>query len=189
MGKSVARKEVMSLLKEMERTVYEKKSAAICKRFIESDYFARAHTIGVTLSRFPEVDTRPIIEEGWRLGKRIVVPRCLPSTREMDFREITSFDCLETVYMNLKEPIVEQTIAVDRSNIDLQIVPGVVFSNEGYRIGFGGGYYDRYLQEFAGDLVSLAFACQTGKRIPVESHDIPVDTIITEEGIISSVRS
>ncbi|MBB4825722.1 5-formyltetrahydrofolate cyclo-ligase [Sporosarcina luteola] len=189
MGKSLARKQIISILKGMGQEEHAKKSSAICKRLLASELFLHARTIGITLSRYPEVDTRPIIEAAWNEGKHIVVPRCLPATREMDFREITSFDCLETVYMDLKEPIVQQTKAVGREEIDLLIVPGVVFSDDGYRIGFGGGYYDRYLDCFTGERIALAFVCQTGKEIPVEPHDIPVNVIFTEEGIISCVRS
>ncbi|QTD41692.1 5-formyltetrahydrofolate cyclo-ligase [Sporosarcina sp. Te-1] len=189
MGKSLARKQIISILKGMGQEEYARKSSAICESFMASEWFVRAQTIGITLSRFPEVDTRPIIEAAWNDGKRIIVPRCLPATREMDFREIKSFDCLETVYMDLKEPIVQQTKAVDREKIDLQVVPGVVFSDDGYRIGFGGGYYDRYLKGFSGKCVALAFASQTGKKFPIEPHDIPVDAIFTEEGTIRCVRA
>ena len=109
-----------------------------------------AANIGVTISRFPEVDTQPIIEAAWKWENKIAVPKCIRETKEMDFRLLTSFDELETVYMDLLEPIVEQTESMGKEEIDLQIVPGVVFSNEGYRIGFGGGYYDRYLKDYKG---------------------------------------
>ena len=99
----------------------------------------------------------------------------------MDFRLITSFDDLETVYMDLKEPIVSRTVSIDKGQIDLQIVPGVVYSDEGFRIGFGGGYYDRYLTDYEGDRVSLAFEIQTSQEVPIEEHDIPVNKIITEK--------
>ena len=79
------------------------------------------------------------------------------------------------------EPIVEETTSIKKEVIDLQIVPGVVFSNEGYRIGFGGGYYDRYLTDYNGYTLSLAFECQTGYVIPIETHDIPVRKIYTEK--------
>lgn len=67
----------------------------------------------------------------------------------------------------------------------MQIVPGVVFSDEGYRIGFGGGYYDRYMSDYNGDTLSLAFAEQTGHVVPSEHHDIPVSKIVTEEKVIN----
>jgi len=189
MSKSLERRRMLTILNGMDLKEYHEKSYFIMEKLIASEEFRHANTIGITLSRFPEVDTKPIIEAAWRAGKGVVIPRCLPSTREMDFRSISSFDCLETVYMDLVEPIVERTEPVEKHLIDLQLVPGVVFSNEGYRIGFGGGYYDRYLTDFTGNRVSLAFASQTGHDVPIESHDIPVEMIVTDQKIIHCARS
>jgi len=171
-------------MKDMNHSEHASMSSAILARLYACEEFASARTIGVTISRFPEVDTIALIESAWKSGKRVAVPKCIPDTREMDFRVITSFDDLETVYMDLKEPAVERTISVDKCQIDLQIVPGVVFSDEGFRIGFGGGYYDRYLSKYDGNRVSLALDIQTSKEVPVEEHDIPVNKIITEKRVI-----
>ena len=168
-------------LNKMDETEYEQLSQKITDRILSSDEFKNAKTIGLTISRFPEVNTIPLIEAAWTMGKRVVVPKCIRATREMDFRLITSLDDLETVYMDLLEPIISETEAVHRNEIDLQIVPGVVYSNDGYRIGFGGGYYDRYLKKFTGETIFIAFECQIGHAVPIESHDIPVDKIFTEK--------
>ena len=61
----------------------------ITERLLASDEFQNAKTIGITISRYPEVDTRPLIEAAWEMGKRIAVPKCIHATREMDFRLIT----------------------------------------------------------------------------------------------------
>ena len=106
----------------------------------------------------------------------------------MDFRILTSFDELETVYIDLLEPIVEQTESIGKEQIDLLIVPGVVFSNDGYRIGFGGGYYDRYMTDYKGATISLAFHSQVNHEVPIEAHDIPVQKIITERDFIDCQR-
>ena len=173
-------------LNNMSNVVHKKKSLEITQKVLESDEFQSAGTIGITISRYPEVDTRALIEAAWKTGKRIAVPKCLHATREMDFRSITTFNSLETVYVNLLEPIIEETVPVAKHEIDLQIVPGVIFSDEGYRIGFGGGYYDRYMSDFKGATLSLAFLCQTGQEVPTESHDVPVNKIFTEEKVIIS---
>lgn len=184
MRKQQQRNEMLNRLQTIERSEHTKKSLEMVEQVLASEEFQRASTIGVTLSRFPEVDTRPLIEAAWNAGKRVAVPKCIRATREMDFRIFTSFDQLETVYMNLLEPIVAETEAVEKDAIDLQIVPGVVFSDEGYRIGFGGGYYDRYLAQFENATLSLAFTCQTGHLLPIEKYDIPVQKIVTEQGVI-----
>lgn len=189
MNKKLIRTEMIETLKSMERNKYNDLSIIIKEHFVASQAYTDARVIGVTMSRYPEVDTRPIIEAAWEQGKTVVVPRCIPKTRAMDFRIINSFKDLETVYIDLLEPIVSETTSITKDQIDIQIVPGVVFSEKGYRIGFGGGYYDRYLEGFKGEMISLAFETQIGKIIPVENHDIPVDKIITENGTFHCQKS
>lgn len=176
---------MIETLSKIELKEYNQLSLLIKDRLVASPEFIEAEIIGITISRYPEVETRLIIEAAWEQGKKIVVPRCQAKTRTMDFRLIKSFSELETVYMDLLEPIVAETTAVIKEDISLQIVPGIVFSEGGYRIGFGGGYYDRYMKDFQGEALSLAFEMQTGMTVPVESHDIPVGKIITEKGILN----
>lgn len=182
MEKPIQRKEMIKKLKAMDPREHQQKSDAILKHLLEDPEFQQAGTIGVTISAFPEVDTRRLIEFCWNTGKRTAVPKCDPLTREMTFRIFNDFSQLETVYMKLQEPIVETTERVEPEGIDLLLVPGVVFSPVGYRIGFGGGYYDRYLTRYTGPTRSLAFDLQLVAAVPVEAHDIPVQLIYTETG-------
>lgn len=184
MSKLSKRKLMITIMKDMNHSEHESKTTGILNRLYTCEEFASAKTIGVTISRFPEVDTYPLIVTAWESGKQVAVPKCNPKTREMDFRLITSFDDLETVYMDLKEPVEDRTISIAKRKIDLQIVPGVVFSDEGFRIGFGGGYYDRYLTDFSGNRIALAFEIQTSQEVPIEEHDIPVNKIITENRVV-----
>lgn len=189
MEKQKLRKQVIQQLHQLTPSDHERKSASIVEKVLASDEFKYAETIGITLSRFPEVDTHHLIEIAWQAEKRIAIPRCIASTREMDFRLIDSFDQTEVVYMDLKEPKNELTESVKQEEIDLQIVPGVVYSETGYRIGFGGGYYDRYLINFPFETISLAFDCQIRDNIDIEAHDIPVSYIYTEEHIIDCQKA
>ena len=185
MEKAVLRSKMIKQLKRLTIEEYNELSIAIKENLIKSSEFLNASIIGITISRFPEVDTKPIIEKAWELGKIVVVPKCNRVTREMDFRIMTAYNQLEKVYMDLQEPITSVTKSVQKSDIDLQVVPGVVYATNGYRIGFGGGYYDRYLKDFSGDIVSLAFENQTVQSVPLEVHDIPVSKIFTENSIIN----
>ncbi len=182
MDKSSQRKDMITQLKAMDSEEHREKSDSIIKFFLEDEAFQQAEVIGLTISAFPEVDTRRLIEECWKAGKKTAIPKCEPLSRGMAFRMIEDFSQLETVYMKLLEPIIEKTELVEPEQIDLLIVPGVVFSHDGYRIGFGGGYYDRYLTKYTGPTRSLAFAAQLCESVPVESHDIPVQRIYTEYG-------
>lgn len=186
MEKAVLRKSVIGQMSELTKSQHAQMSSAILEKLLEDPDFQKAETIGVTISRWPEVDTIPLIETCWRLGKRVAAPKCFAKDRTMDFRLFNRLDQLEVVYMDLQEPIEAQTEAIGPESLDLLIVPGVVFTQSGYRIGFGGGYYDRYLSGFNGNTRSLAFDFQLTGELPIESHDIPVDGIITEKRTIDS---
>lgn len=87
-------------------------------------------------------------------------------------------------YFGLDEPDVKKTTPVKKDAIDLLIVPGLVFTKKGYRVGFGGGYYDRYLTDFTQPTVSLVHTKQFVEDFPIEPFDIPVQYLVTEKGII-----
>ena len=104
-----------------------------------------------------------MIQAALQLGKRICVPRTYPQGR-MEFVEYDP-DILEKTRFGLLEPN-EQGKVVDKAEIDLIHVPGLVFQSKGYRIGYGGGYYDRYLADFAGKTVSTIYSIQHKKFQP-----------------------
>lgn len=177
--KNKLRKQMMDSLKEIDKPQYEHLSYEIAQSLYKDSFWKEAKTIGITVSKYPEVDTYQMIRKAWEEGKRVVIPKCLPKTKEMVFRTLTQFNQLESVYYGLLEPIEELTHEVSANEIDLLIVPGLAFSMDGYRVGFGGGYYDRYLTGYKGHTLSLAFPQQLIEELPVEGHDLPVEKIIT----------
>ncbi|MEK3890732.1 5-formyltetrahydrofolate cyclo-ligase [Bacillus sp. FSL K6-3431] len=183
MDKISLRKKVSNDLKSMDKMAYEHQSQLIAKRLMETNEWKMAKCIGFTISQFPEVDTWQLIRSGWLDGKSIVVAKCIPSVKQLKFKEITSFDQLEKVYMDLYEPKMATT-EVMNNKIDLLVVPGLAFNRQGFRVGFGGGYYDRYLNSFFGKTISLAFSSQIIENLPYEEHDIPVEQIMTDQEII-----
>ncbi len=189
MDKKELRNMIRRRLMEMDRETYLLRSGHIQNKLMQEPSIKEGKTIAVTMSRFPEVETRRIIEALWEMGKRVCVPKCDPATREMAFYHITDFSQFEKVYMDIEEPIIERTERMLIEQIDVIIVPGVVFNSAGYRIGFGGGYYDRYLQQYAGATISLAFEEQVKEDIPTEVHDIPVDIILTDKKRIHACRN
>lgn len=188
MMKSQMRQAMLQQLHQMTEEQYRNRSAKIVKRLFRLPSIEEAEVVAVTISRYPEVDTYALIETLWEMGKTVVVPRCLPKTKEMDFRKITSFTQLEIAYAELLEPIVHETTSFEKSEIDVIIVPGVVFDVRGYRIGFGGGYYDRYLENNPIPTIALAFSEQVVVQVPTDHYDISVDHIVTDFNIVEVVK-
>ncbi|WP_132008558.1 5-formyltetrahydrofolate cyclo-ligase [Mesobacillus foraminis] len=174
-------------LEELNLPLYEDLSCQIARNLYSDVSWVEARTIGITLSRAPEVDTFQLIRKAWEQGKRVAVPKCQPKNREMIFRQLTRFAQLETVYSNLYEPVEAETEMVEPEKIDLLIVPGLAFTKTGYRLGFGGGYYDRFLKSYSGRTLSLAFEQQLVPELPIEPHDLPVSKIVTENGVFHCV--
>lgn len=180
MDKKEIRKHVKDSLKKMTTVEYQVLSNIIGMKLLKETSIIEGKTIAITISNFPEVETKKIIENLWELGKKVVVPKCNPVDHSMAFYAINNFNQLETVYMDLQEPIPEKTELVNSKEIDVMIVPGIVFDKKGNRIGYGGGYYDRYLEKYDGILISLAFDIQLVDAVPTDLYDLPVQLLITE---------
>lgn len=186
--KTALRKQMMATLKEMSMETYEARSREILDRLISTGVLDEAQTIACTMSNFPEVETRDLIRYLWKNQKTVVVPKCDVKSKKMYFYAIDSFEQLEVVYAGIEEPVPALTQLVNEAMIDAVIVPGVLFNKVGYRVGFGGGYYDRFLSNYNGITLSLAFEEQVVTEIPVEAHDLPVQLIVTDRQIYNEVK-
>ncbi|WP_261129467.1 5-formyltetrahydrofolate cyclo-ligase [Bacillus sp. Marseille-Q3570] len=184
--KKERRKSTQKKLAGLSKSSKHSDEEKLRQQLFELDVWERSKTVGLTVSRGNEIDTYPIIEKAWQQGKTVVVPKCKAADHSMDFRKLTSFDELETVYFGLKEPIVSKTEVVEPSRIDLLVVPGLLYDQEGFRIGFGGGYYDRYLKRYTGVTLSLLHTVQLTDRVPRESFDQPVEILVLPDKLIDT---
>lgn len=184
MDKTELRKNAISMLKSISEAERKNIEEKLTHNIVKSDVWKQSDVVGITISNGFEWNTKPIIETAWNEGKSICVPKCRPEERKLDFYRINTYEQLEVVYYNLLEPIPEETQKVDKGMIELLIVPGLLFDRNGFRIGFGGGYYDRFLSDFPNNRISLASNAQIVEGLPAEPFDIPVDSIITESGFL-----
>ncbi|WP_226656921.1 5-formyltetrahydrofolate cyclo-ligase [Pseudalkalibacillus hwajinpoensis] len=159
----------------------------ILNRLYTYEPYNTAETIGLTVAMKGEINTKEIIEKAWTDGKRVAVPKCNPKTKQMTFHYLTEWDQLEKVYFGLEEPHPDKTALCPSVEIDLLLVPGLIFDRHGFRIGFGGGYYDRYLKRYTNSTVSLAYEFQLVEKVPTETFDLPVQAIITNDRIVNIV--
>lgn len=147
--------------------------------------FADANVVYTYLSMDEEVDTRAIIEAAWQASKRVALPYCVPGTRTMRWYYISSFDGLARNAFGVEEPVPSADREADpcRNERALALVPGLAFDLKGYRIGYGGGYYDRFLSTFEGVSVGLChkeFLVDDLRALGVvDTFDIPVDIVVT----------
>ena len=175
--KKTLRKETIAAMKELPQSVKAEADSQLTQRFIQLPAFQEAQTLATYLSMGHEFSTASLIQAALQSGKRVCVPRTYPQGR-MEFVEYDP-NILEKTRFGLLEPN-EQGKVVDKSEIDLIHVPGVVFQSKGYRIGYGGGYYDRYLADFTGKTVSTTYSIQQGEFQP-NAFDVAVQEVLVYE--------
>lgn len=141
-------------------------------------YLKSADTVFCYMAAFNEPRTDGIIEQLISSGKRVAVPVTDTKTNTITPVLYTGRDDLVSGAMGIKEP--KSRIAVSPDEISAAVIPGIAFDKGGMRIGFGAGYYDRFLEGFKGLKIGLCYDFQVYDSIPHDKHDIPMDVIITE---------
>lgn len=190
MDKSLIRQEMLEKRSKLGRILYKEYSKTIMDSLSDSTFYKNAKTIMIFVSFNYEVDTREFIKKAIAEGKNVVVPITIPETKQLIPSLLKDFDELAPGFYNILTPKDEFIRPTDPALIDLIIVPGIAFDHEGYRIGYGGGYYDRFLSKInpAVPKVSIAFHLQLIDKVPKDHFDIPVDYIYTEKEIIECKR-
>ena len=186
-SKDYLRREILSQLKSMSHALRAEASLVICETAANLPAFREASCVALFAPLPSEPDIHPLIEEAWAEGKRVVLPLMLEESPvpELAWHEIKSWE--EVVIpgpQGLREPDPAVCLKVPLAEIECVFVPGIAYDTEGFRLGRGGGFYDRFLSLAPTELprIGLMFAQQMVPLVPREPHDHPLQTIITENG-------
>ena len=189
--KAGLRKEFLARRDQLTLEARLRAGAAIHMTIFRTLAWERARTVLTYVSIGTEVETRPILIEGLRLKKRMVVPMIHAEGRPVlsELRHLE--DLITGAYHRIPEPSPNACILTDPSLVQLALVPGVAFDRACNRLGFGGGYFDRLLPQMKeAECIGLAYHAQiTDQPLPVEPHDCPMDGIVTESEIIRRAKS
>jgi len=160
------------------------KSHQACQKLISTPEFQNASSIMMYLSLPHEVDTSEAILHAWQLGKAVAVPKISWQQRRMIAVEINSLETgFSTSASGLRSPVTGVPMLFE--DISLVVTPALGFDRKGNRLGRGGSYYDRFFadEKFNASKCGFAFAEQVVDSIPVDSTDVPVDFLVTDEEI------
>ena len=179
MDKKTLRREIGAKKRALPAEDIERRSAILAERLYETVQYRAASSLYAYLSFNQEVRTNPIIEQAWADDKRVAVPKVVGDG--MVFIWIDSFDNLAPQgAFHIMEPVENGPVASDESALIL--MPGLAFDPEGRRVGYGGGYYDRYLAaQPHHPTVALCYDFQLFDHLDVEEHDVLVDVILTDK--------
>ena len=172
--------------KELRRTIRDRKramteeeicsrSAALAEKFCATEQYKLAKTLYGYMPYNQEVRTVPILEQALRDGKKVAVPKVCGD--RMDFIYVTDLSLMEKSDMGIPEPVANGPIGDDPAA--LVLMPGLAFTENGDRMGYGGGFYDKFLaSEPEHPTVALCYEFQMVKELPTEEYDIPVDLVL-----------
>lgn len=183
-GKTAVRARYLTLRSMTGKSGRADADARILESLLAFEPFVQAPLVLTYVSHGEEVDTHDVIEAALAAGKRVAVPRTQTEPNALLFSEIASIDELEPGYRDILEPPAG-TPVVDPLEMagSVCLVPGLVFDQNGHRLGYGGGFYDAFLAFYPGYKLGLARSWQvSGNPLPAEAHDVPLDAVVSEYG-------
>jgi 5-formyltetrahydrofolate cyclo-ligase len=182
--KDNVRKRVLRERDNLPAKYIEKSSRIITEKFLKCSFYVNSNNILIYYPFKNEVETTLIIRDALKNDKNIILPRVHKKDLELYFVTDLS-EQLEKGAYGIMEPVSNLCKPAKISDIDLVIVPGVSFDKNFYRLGYGGGYYDRILSRIPKKVkkIALCFDTQVVDSLPVSEHDIKIDMIITESKI------
>lgn len=183
--KQTLKQEITAKRKSLSKEEIKEKSNKIKDKLFSLDEFKNSKNIMFYISFNNEVDTHKIIKELLK-EKKIIVPYVTKKNPILQLSELKNFNELEPKNLGILEPKENFIREFSLKKLDLVIVPGLVFDKNGHRIGYGYGYYDRFLKKLDKDVKKIGVACefQIVEKIPEERHDVPMDLIITEKRVL-----
>ena len=182
--KKLVRQEMLQKRKALSAEQRDHASQEILRRLYQEPAYRNAKTVMAYVSMRDEVQLDPLLEDCLRKGKQLAIP-LIVGKGEMEAVRVPSLETLVKGAYGILTVREEERQLLSAEQIDCVIVPGAAFSRKGERLGLGGGYYDRFLERCPQAVrMALAFSFQLVEELPVESHDITVDWIITEQEYI-----
>ena len=175
MDKQTLRRQIRELKRAMTEEQIVSASCRLGEKFAASELYKKASTIYGYLPYNQEVRTVPMLQRALDEGKRVAVPKCYGD--EMRFIYLDNLSQVESGYCGIPEPIADGPVADDPTA--LVLMPGLAFTERGERMGYGGGFYDKYLAaEPNHPTLALCYDFQMVDFIPTEAYDIPVDGVL-----------
>jgi 5-formyltetrahydrofolate cyclo-ligase len=190
--KDLVRKKILALRQKLSPWEVQEKSLKIFRKLIEREDYNKSSNIMLYMPFRGEVDTMPIICHCLENSKKVIIPIAQKESKTLLLSELKAPEKeLAPGTYGILEPLPQFIRPFPKENLDLILVPAVAFDLKGFRLGYGAGYYDRFLASLPAKVltIGMAFELQIVEEIPVEATDLPVDYVITENQFINCLHN
>ena len=179
------REEYKALRREMDPEEKFKRDTAVCQAAESLVSFRYAEYVLLYAATDDEIDVYPIAKSAFEKGKKVLFPRCDKKTHTMEYHIVNSLDELKVDSYGLLEPPADAPVydCVNETGGAVCFVPGLVYDKAGYRLGYGKGFYDRYLSQFSGCTIGVVYSDYILPEVPRGRFDVSVDILLTEKGV------
>lgn len=177
--KQKIRNKMLELRKNMDDSDKTRQEESLYCQLFSHEKWKQSERIAVTISVGNELNTYPIIYQAWKQNKEVAAPVVNKLTKQLEFYLFHSFDQCRKASYGLLEPVPASTQFCGSDNLGLIVTPGLAFDKKGYRVGYGGGYYDKLLAGTDSYSVSLSYDFQLLETVPIERFDEPVCEVFT----------
>lgn len=177
MDKDILRKQMRQKRDSFDKDLLDNYNKEIYNALLACDDVKNAKTLFIYVSMGSEVDTHKLINTLILMDKKICIP--VVCGKELKLSYMESFKKLERTSLGILEPTAESFIPCDKESIDVTIVPGLAFDKKGYRIGYGGGYYDKLLPQLGGVKIGVCYDFCIVKDVFPKAYDVKVDYVIS----------
>ena len=170
---------------EMDESVRRERDAAVCKYAVGLMSFRYAEYVLLYAAKDCEINVNEIAKAAWKQGKKVAFPRCDKATHTMKYHIVSSLDELSVDSYGIEEPSEDAPIYDPASDVGSAVcfVPGLLYDKSGFRLGYGKGFYDRYLSAFAGSKIGVVYSDYIMDTVPRGRFDVTVDVLLTEKGV------
>ncbi len=186
--KAALREHYKTLRREMPPKLKAQRDRRIADRVTALWQYQRCGQLLTYVSTPIEVDTLEIIRRALAAGKRVAVPRCIPGTRDMEFFYISGLEDLSPGSFGVLEPDPENCEKMADFSNGLCLVPALCYDWKGYRLGYGKGYYDRFLAGFGGHMIGICYSDCIRRTLPHGRFDRPVELLVTDRYLRRTAR-
>lgn len=184
--KDETRKIFLEKRASMDPSLKKARDKKVCSCALSLASYRYADCVLMYAALDDEIDIMPVAEDALKKGKKVAFPRCNREEHTMDFHFVTSLEELKVDSYGIREPSADLPVfnASEHNGGVICFVPGLIYDKKGYRLGYGKGFYDRYLSGLQGNIIGVVYSDFIVPTVPIGKYDVSLNILLTEKGVV-----